>query len=89
MFIGPELNKLEVFNRSLFRCYDIMKDHPLFEKFFKGVIIDNLEKVSTSEDLPSRLRFECKDLILYMKDGSLSSKLREQKKALESNQIVL
>ena len=89
MFIGPELNKLEVFNRSLFRCYDIMKDHPLFEKFFKGVIIDNLEKVSTSEDVYSKLRFECKDLILYMKDGSLSSKLRDQKKDMEINQIVL
>lgn len=89
MFTGQELNKLVVFNDGLFRCYDIMKGHPLFEKFFKRLIIDNLEKVSTFEDLPSKLRFECKDLILYVESGKLSPKLKEQKKDMEINQIVL
>jgi hypothetical protein len=89
MFIGPELNKLEVFNRGLFRCYDLMKNHPLFEKFFKRLIIDNLEKVSTSESVSNKLRFECKDLILYVESGKLSPVLREKMADLESNKIVL
>lgn len=89
MFIGPELNKLEVFNRSMFRCYDIMKSQPLFNKFFKELIFDNLTLCSRTETLYKKLRFECDDLLVYMRDGKLSPALREKKAFLETNQIVL
>ncbi len=89
MFTGQDEKKLEVFRLAFFRCYDIMKGHPLFDKFFRKLILDNLEACFAMESISMRLRFFCKDLIVYIESGKLSPVLQDEKNDMDSNQFIL
>lgn len=66
MFTGQEEKKLAVFKSGFFSCYDLMKEHPLYHRFFKKLVIDNLTECSTSQSVAGSLRYSCIDLLDYI-----------------------